>query len=210
MSIHAISITLACGAVTRAVTPEALARELGLGTVRPALLALLLRPADPDAIAVSPAVPPSTGEGREGVVPGPNVSAGNVSEGPNVTERTNGTNVGPNVTDNKYFLGPNVTERSLPDKQEASSRNTDADERARELADALGDPESLAWYRKVLAALSPDVVQDAVSTATSVPASKLRRSRAAYFTSIVAPLVREAREQRLGTGPARDHEAQPV
>ncbi|MCC7540581.1 MAG: hypothetical protein IT379_30480 [Deltaproteobacteria bacterium] len=157
-----IAITLACGRFVRRVTPEALAAALGLATVRPALLSLLLRPGEPDTV---PAGPSPSGEPTEG-------------------ERSFGTNV--NVPEN--ILIGNVHERALV------PRTNVAPERARDLADhlaqALDDPASLLWFRKVVQSLDEATVTNALDRALRVPEHAIRRSRAAYFTGIVAPLLR--------------------
>lgn len=172
LSIQEMSVTIACGSRTRAVAPEALARQLGLATVRPALFALLLGPVDPQPVPIgsSPSGEPTEGER---------------SFAPNVG--TNGTNVD---VPQKYILG-NVSERSLPEGQEDFPESADA--LAKKLADALNDPGSLAWFRQVAETLDPLLVRHALVRALNVPPDRLRRSRAAYFTSIVAPLVRRSR-----------------
>ena len=63
--IKEIAVTLACGVVTRTVTPEELATELELSTVRPALLALLLRRSGPQPV---PAAGSPSGEPTEGAL----------------------------------------------------------------------------------------------------------------------------------------------
>jgi hypothetical protein len=176
--MHEITITLARGNITRAVTPEALARELGVATVQAALLALLLRPDDPELFHSRRSSP--SGEPTEG----------ERSLGPNVG--SNGRNVGRNVNVQENIIGsPNVNERSFPEKREALSE--DASVLATELADKLEDHESLPWFRQVAETLDPLLIRDALACALNLPAHRLRRSRAAYFTSIVAPFVRRTR-----------------
>jgi hypothetical protein len=66
------------------------------------------------------------------------------------------------------------------------------------LATRLGDEKSLAFYELVAREVPREVIRDALTRALDVPPSKLRRSRAALFTSIVRP--------HLGHGP-RHHDA---
>jgi hypothetical protein len=67
--------------------------------------------------------------------------------------------------------------------------DSDGDGFASYLADALADAKSLAWYRKVVATLPREVVQDAFARARDARREDIRRSRAALFTSIVRPLM---------------------
>ncbi len=170
--IKEIAVTLACGVVTRTVTPEELATELELSTVRPALLALLLRRSGPQPV-------PAAGS-----------PSGEPTEGARSFERSSGQSVGTNVRTDISGTR-NVHERSFPERQQAPLREANA--LADRLARDLDDPASLAWYRQVAAALEEDLILDALHRALNVPAHRLRRSRAALFTSFVAPLVRQAR-----------------
>ena len=53
------------------------------------------------------------------------------------------------------------------------------------LAERLHDWRSLAFYRKVARSLPEEVVRDALSRALDVPRHAIRRSRAAYFTTLI-------------------------
>lgn len=55
------------------------------------------------------------------------------------------------------------------------------------LADRLNDGHSLAFYRLVAAQVPAEIVRDALTRALDVPAANVRRSRAAYFTTLVRP-----------------------
>jgi hypothetical protein len=150
--VRDITITLVRGGVERTVTPEALASELGLESVRPALLALLLRPLRPSGEPT---------EGERSFVPNVNV---------------------------ENILPENVPERSFSTEHEASSKRAHA--LAEQLARELDDRGSLPWFERVATALDEQVVTDALARALQVPEHMIRRSRAAYFTAIVAPLLR--------------------
>lgn len=176
--IREISVTLVCGRFTRRVTPEALAREIGVPTVRPALLALLLRPGEPDASPAGlPITPGEPTEGERSFVPiVPNVPIVNVQE---------------------YIFSGNVPERSetnVPTHAilDAPAAINAPHRLAKRLAEELGDPGSLPWFERVAECLDERTVLDALDRALRVPGHAVRRSRAAYFTKIVAPLVRQA------------------
>jgi hypothetical protein len=55
------------------------------------------------------------------------------------------------------------------------------------LADRLDDGKSRAFYRLVAEHVPSEVVRDSLTRALDVPAANVRRSRAAYFTSLVRP-----------------------
>jgi len=55
------------------------------------------------------------------------------------------------------------------------------------LADRLDDAKSLAFYRLVVANVPSEIIRDALTRALDLPAANVRRSRAAYFTSLVRP-----------------------
>lgn len=67
------------------------------------------------------------------------------------------------------------------------ARHEDVPDFARYLADALGDPQSLAFYAKVVSHVPSDVIHQVLRRALELPAAKVRRSRAAYFTTIIGP-----------------------
>lgn len=64
---------------------------------------------------------------------------------------------------------------------------TDASPLAVELADRLDDWKSLPFYDLVARRVPADLIRDALTRALDVPSSRLRRSRAAYFTALVRP-----------------------
>lgn len=65
------------------------------------------------------------------------------------------------------------------------------------LADRLGDAHSLAWYRKVAAGVSASVIHEALTQVLDVPADRIRKSRAAYFTALI--------RRHLPSRPTRQH-----
>lgn len=62
--------------------------------------------------------------------------------------------------------------------------------RAMALADALCDPSSLAFFRRVVETVSPELIREALVAALDVPRRELRRSRGAYFTAVLRRLRR--------------------
>jgi hypothetical protein len=71
-----------------------------------------------------------------------------------------------------------------------SVRAQAAERTASYLADKLGDRKSLAFFRRVAEVLPPEVIRDALARALDLRPSDVRRSRAAYFTSIIMPHLR--------------------
>jgi len=58
------------------------------------------------------------------------------------------------------------------------------------LADRLDDRRSIAWYRLVASTVGEGVIQDALAKALDVPASRIRKSRGALFTTLIRRHVR--------------------
>jgi hypothetical protein len=71
-----------------------------------------------------------------------------------------------------------------------STRGHAAERTASYLADKLGDRKSMAFFRRVAEVLPPEVICDALVRALDLRPSDVRRSRAAYFTSIIMPHLR--------------------
>jgi hypothetical protein len=71
-----------------------------------------------------------------------------------------------------------------------STRSQAAERTASYLADKLGDAKSMAFFRRVAEVLAPEVIRDALVRALDLRPSDVRRSRAAYFTSIIMPHLR--------------------
>ena len=71
-----------------------------------------------------------------------------------------------------------------------STRSQAAERTASYLADKLGDAKSMAFFRRVAEVLAPEVIRDALVRALDLRPSEVRRSRAAYFTSIIMPHLR--------------------
>lgn len=55
------------------------------------------------------------------------------------------------------------------------------------LADRLDDAKSLAFYRLVAARVPAEIIREALTSALDLRPANVRRSRAAYFTSLVRP-----------------------
>lgn len=60
---------------------------------------------------------------------------------------------------------------------------------AAHLADALDDSHSLAFYQLVARSVPPEAIRDALTRALDLRPQDVRRSRAAYFTALVRPLL---------------------
>ncbi|MGA7740274.1 MAG: hypothetical protein WBP56_03075 [Polyangia bacterium] len=58
------------------------------------------------------------------------------------------------------------------------------------LADKLGDAKSMQFFRRVAQVVPAEVIRDALVTALDLRPCDIRRSRAAYFTSLVMPHLR--------------------
>jgi hypothetical protein len=71
-----------------------------------------------------------------------------------------------------------------------SARSQAAERTASHLADKLGDQKSMAFFRRAAEVLPPEVIRDALVKALDLRPSDVRRSRAAYFTSIIMPHLR--------------------
>jgi len=65
-----------------------------------------------------------------------------------------------------------------------------AERTASYLADKLGDRKSLAFFRRAAEVLPPEVIRGALAKALDLRPTDVRRSRAAYFTSIIMPHLR--------------------
>ena len=71
-----------------------------------------------------------------------------------------------------------------------SARGQAVERTASYLADKLGDPKSMAFFRRVADVLPPEMIRDALVRALDLRPSEVRRSRAAYFTSLIMPHLR--------------------
>ena len=90
---------------------------------------------------------------------------------------------------------PALEQRSFCWTEASKGRPISAREQAIErtasyLADKLGDPRSMAFFRRVAEVLSAEVIRDALVKALDLRPANVRRSRAAYFTSIIMPDLR--------------------
>jgi hypothetical protein len=75
-------------------------------------------------------------------------------------------------------------------RQGLSARAQAVERTASYLAEKLGDTKSMAFFRRVAEVLAPEVIRDALVRALDLRPSDVRRSRAAYFTSIIMPHLR--------------------
>jgi len=71
-----------------------------------------------------------------------------------------------------------------------SAREQAVERSASYLADKLGDPKSIAFFRRVAEVLPTEVIRDALVKALDLRPANVRRSRAAYFTSLIMPDLR--------------------
>ena len=72
----------------------------------------------------------------------------------------------------------------------APTRGEAAEQTASYLADKLGDTKSKAFFRRVAEVVPAEVIRDALVRALDLRPSDVRRSRAAYFTSLIMPHLR--------------------
>lgn len=79
------------------------------------------------------------------------------------------------------------SEREATKQRSAGSLRPEVERTACHLADRLDDGKSLSFYRLVAEHVPSEVVRDALTRALDVPAANVRRSRAAYFTSLIRP-----------------------
>lgn len=71
-----------------------------------------------------------------------------------------------------------------------SARGPAAERTASYLADKLGDTKSMAFFCRVAEVVPAEVIRDALVRALDLRPSDVRRSRAAYFTSLIMPHLR--------------------
>jgi hypothetical protein len=77
--------------------------------------------------------------------------------------------------------------RSAPSLVKGCGLRPEVEKTACYLADRLDDGNSLAFYRLVAEHVPTEVIRDSLTRALDLPAANVRRSRAAYFTSLVRP-----------------------
>lgn len=110
----------------------------------------------------------------------------------------------PDSNTSEVLSGPNVNAKlnqAFPETfgtgGEFEEERSDARElvhtRATYLADLFADRRNLAWYVQVAATLRSEEIDDAVARARDVPASRLRTTRARYFTALVRDRVKARR-----------------
>ncbi|MFO0590495.1 MAG: hypothetical protein U0441_23335 [Polyangiaceae bacterium] len=92
----------------------------------------------------------------------------------------------PETNEEKASLSPFVPGEKGRGSRE---REEEASALAAHLADALADSHSLAFYQLVARSLPPEAIQDALTRALDLSPRDVRRSRAAYFTALVRPLL---------------------
>ncbi len=176
-------VTLELGTRRRALALGEFVKALGDPSLLPKILALAL---GSGVAAVDPPPPPT-----------PNEELANENRSPSTTSaslenRSNARNV--NVNENIYIP---VTLRG-PEVPSGESGRADLERIAAHLADALSDWKSLAFFRKVARSVPESVIRDALTRALDLPAASIRRSRAAYFTSIVRPYLARSDPGRAG------------
>jgi len=72
----------------------------------------------------------------------------------------------------------------------ARMSNATPEQIASYLADKLEDTKSLAFFRRVAELVPAVAIREALVTALDLRPSEIRRSRAAYFTSLIMPDLR--------------------
>ena len=94
-----------------------------------------------------------------------------------------------NANDDMYAL---VREGEEKEKGcRGKEREEKAEALAFHLADRLNDHKSLALYRRMAHVVPAGIIRDCLARALDVPRSEVRRSRAAYFTALCLPHLRE-------------------
>ena len=91
------------------------------------------------------------------------------------------------VTLNAYSKHSGYSEGStgIAGNQRAEPTTTAVDNLASHLADALADPKSVNWYRKVAREVPHHIILAALGRARDLRRADVRRSRAALFTSLI-------------------------
>jgi hypothetical protein len=77
--------------------------------------------------------------------------------------------------------------RSAPSLVKDCTLRPEIENTACYLADRLDDGNSLAFYRLVAEHVATEVIRNSLTRALDLPAANVRRSRAAYFTSLIRP-----------------------
>lgn len=164
-----LRITLSLGSRTRDVAIDAMAEALRSSDPYPALVKLLL---DPN--------PQLMNKGRE-------------------TTESGVLSLPATVNDDKDLLPNSFSTVTVRNRRESRGRERvelvdDSEALAAFLAERLHDWRSLGFYRKVARMLPESVVRDALTRALDVPAHAIRRSRGAYFTTLIVKSLPTARQ----------------
>jgi hypothetical protein len=94
------------------------------------------------------------------------------------------------VTNERNGIENSFGNRSFMDRgSKGEGIRPEVEQTASHLADRLDDGKSLAFYRLVAGYVPAEVIRDSLTRALDVPAVNVRRSRAAYFTSLVRPYL---------------------
>jgi hypothetical protein len=99
-------------------------------------------------------------------------------------EETNGRNGMENILSQRSFGWEESRREGVSGRGQAAERT------ASYLADKLSDPKSIAFFRRAAEILPPEVIRDALVKALDLRPADVRRSRAAYFTSLIMPHLR--------------------
>jgi hypothetical protein len=84
---------------------------------------------------------------------------------------------------------PEQGRQAAAKQQAAGNLRPEIERTACYLAERLNDGRSLSFYRRVAENVPSDVVRESLVRALDVKAANIRRSRAAYFTSIIRPYL---------------------
>ena len=111
------------------------------------------------------------------------------------------------VNDDQDLLPNSFSTVTVGNRRESRGREggepvDDSEALAAFLAERLRDWRSLGFYRKVARMLPESVVRDALTRALDVPAHAIRRSRGAYFTTLIVkslPTVRRSSRSNSST-----------
>lgn len=111
---------------------------------------------------------------------------------PQVVNKRRGTLGG---GDSRQENNENVSFVREEEGRERGCRGEGREEEARELAsflaERLDDAKSLAFYRRIARIVPSPIIRDCLTRALDLPARDVRRSRAAYFTALCLPHLRE-------------------
>ncbi len=79
--------------------------------------------------------------------------------------------------------------RTTPSLGKEASVRPEVERMAVYLAERLDDTKSLAFYRRVATSVPAEIIRDRLTRALDLRPASIRRSRAAYFTSLIQPFL---------------------